>query len=402
MTRALPVLLMLPAVACAPQNAKLTEGSVTAFLATAGLSARKNVLDFESSQWDDYYTVDCREFASAKNDKENEQLRLDGRLKICDGESDLWPPAHEAWVTNDGFHVLTDSLDPWRGEAIITSEGDFQIGFHHRLPGGADLRWSFTIDPVFQPRECVQNDDGTVQYEDIDGDWVENWSNDVESGTLYYLNQGAYQFDPSLVPVTVNDDPDYDFWPLPDEWEAGTGDGKFAEDLFAHRAPYYAMPAAYGSYDPLIGTYDFLRSDLFFCDVGDGDGCVDETLAELEFAKTGTEDEFAMLGLEGYEVRYHDNLWRESDGRREGLDDWMELHYSWVRFDEGSALEVGGSASGDFQIVYEAFDSHTHVFVKGSFDVPRIKKDVWTTKYLPDIKLAENETVLCGEDYGAE
>ena len=80
---------------------------------------------------------------------------------------------HEAWVHRDSFQSVGEKMAPWRGEGIITTEGDLQVTFHHTLPGGADFRFAFVVDPNFQPTECV-GDSGNVSLENLDGDWLEN------------------------------------------------------------------------------------------------------------------------------------------------------------------------------------------------------------------------------------
>lgn len=80
-----------------------------------------------------------------------------------------------SWLIDDAFYLKEDKFEPWRSEAVMTSEGDFQITLHQRLGNGEDFRVAFVIDPTFQPVECVQsgetcyNLDGEPQDEDGDG-----------------------------------------------------------------------------------------------------------------------------------------------------------------------------------------------------------------------------------------
>jgi hypothetical protein len=423
MHRALVLTASLLTTACAPQNASLT-GDFTAFLAdSSSITLQRESLKLD--QFERYHTVDCRNFATARNDTENEELRLDDRLLICAGDEDEngvrigpddWPPEHETWLANDGYVVVGEELNPWRSEAIITSEGDVQLGFHHRLPGGEDFRFAIAIDPSFQPRECVENEAGDgVEYREVDGDWVGNWSEDVaeEGGRLFYFNAAAYQFNPSNLPSAANPSPN--LWFLPNEWLAGHGRGRFGDDDFRLRATRYAMPASYYANDAAELSGDSAtvqRRDLFYCDwAGEEldpdytnfDACVanqaesvelvaDEVLAE--YTKVGLPVDAA--GVPSLRPRVHDNAWRTPDGNAIGLDGWAEFHYSWIRFDEGSELRTGGSASGEFLLVFDAFDSPSRFFIRGNFEVKRFKRDTWTTKYLPPIKFEEAGTTECG------
>jgi hypothetical protein len=414
--------LLLPA--CAPQNASLT-GEFTAFLAD-GSSITLQRDNLKLGQFERNYAVDCRDFATARNEEENEELRLDDRLQICQGDVDEngvtigrddWPPTHETWLADSGFVVVGEPLDPWRGEGIITSEGDVQIGFHHRLPGGPDFRFAIVVDPDFQPRSCVQAEDGEgVSYEPVDGDWVENWSTDLqegETGRLFYLHAGSYQFNPSRLPSAA--DPSPPVWFLPNEWLAGYSRGRFADDDFRVRPPRYATPETYFSYDSaeLAGDAATVRrDDLFFCswageeadpDYAVFDGCMVNQFERAEEIADEVAEEFELVDLQveseslpSMRPRIHPNLWRTPNTNAAGLDGWVEFHYSWIRFDEGSDLSTGGAATGEFQMVFDAFDSASRFFVRGSFDVKRFKRDTWTTEYLPPVKFEEAGTTQCG------
>src|SRR5690606_25774862 len=106
----------------------------------------------------------------------------------------------------------------------------------------------------------------------------------------------------------------------------------------------------------------------------------------------------AVEGLPEPRPKVEENLWRgEYDGIPSGLDGWMELNYSWVEFDPGSELEVGGAATGTFNIFFDATDSQSRFHVRGRFTVDKFKADTWTTDFLPEELLEENDTVLCEE-----
>lgn len=417
----LPILL----AACAPQNASIEEGDFTVFLsATNSPTVDKGKLDIagfgDTEGFQRLPAIDCRTFETATSDKETNALRLADRAQICPGDADpspLWPPDHETWLADSGYHVLGGKLDPWRGEAIITSEGDVQIGFHQRLPGGEDFRFAFVVDPNFQPTQCVQDPEtGDVTQEPIDGDWVGQWSKDLSGdsagGTLYMLNAGGFQFDPR--------DPKSQ-WFLPDQWEAGYGAGRFADDGFTSRATLFGDPSTYlNPIDEVSGQVNVLASDLLWCPP-DGNEypypvsrplynnqaeCMEGTVERAEEIADAAAKELEAFGiakpsgkLPAVRPRVHGNQWRESDGKAAGYDGWVELNYSWVEFDKDSDLSVGGAASGTFNLMFDAGDSTSRFYVRGRFSVDRFKKDTWSTAYLPGIKMEENQTIVCGKPY---
>jgi hypothetical protein len=91
----------------------------------------------------------------------------------------------------------------------------------------------------------------------------------------------------------------------------------------------------------------------------------------------------------------HSNFWRIPDGRPPGLDGWSELHYNYVVFSADSNLEEGGQAEGAFSLVLDADISSTRLFIKGNFQIDKIKKDRWKTDDLQAEKLIENGATLC-------
>lgn len=408
MRRLLAPALPLALAACAPQNAEIIDGDFTAFIGATSITNQRAAVDYEG--FDSYHKVDCRDFETARNERENERLRLEDRLRICPGDAtqpDAFPPDHEIWLRRDGYHVVSSTLDPWRGEGVITSEGDFQVGFHQRLPGGEEFRVIFAVNPNFQPKTCVAGEDGDNELVDIDGDWVANWSEDLgpdEQGSLYYLTASAFQFNPG--------GPTGLAWFFPNEWGAGNAVGKFGDDLFRKRSPRFADPSVYieRSTDDQA---QITRGNLFHCDntvlpagedpatnpcmtnlINRVENTADEILEEYQAVQVRGADDPG--NLPSWRPRVHHNLWRPVTGRPSGLDAWVELHYSWVRFDEGSVFEEGGSASGSFAIVFDAEDSQSRFFVRGNFNVKRWKNDIWVTDYLPTIKAEENGTTICG------
>jgi hypothetical protein len=415
--RAIPVLALVAATACAPQSAKLIDGEYLAFLAsTNSISLLKETVD--PADYDTTFNVDCREFET-KEDRD--ALELDNPLPICGPNS--WPPPYETWASQSGYYAVTEKLDPWRGEGFITGEGDLQISFHHRVPGGADFRFIIAVDPEFGPVTCRNNPDGTFDHVRRDGDWVAEWSTELdriaglsdeerawypyldglEGGQLFFLNASGYQIDPK------GEDEDTTYWSVPREWMAGAAQGKFSEENLSHRSPRYGEPEAYNfvstasaSYDPNAGD------DMFYCDLAAGEdattnACMADLDAHLGEVVVGTQEDLALLGTPDggdepvikFAPVQHLNDWRPADGFAPGFDGWGELHYSYVAFKKGANLEVGGSAEGSFGLVLEAVDSQTKVFVQGKFEIPRIRRDKWTTNDLERDTIEKNGTQLC-------
>jgi hypothetical protein len=429
--------------ACAPNNAVLTEGSYIAFLSEGtALSLTKE--EVVPEDYDVNYNVDCREFAT---EEDQAALELDNPLRIC-GEN-LWPPEFEEWVTQAGFRVVTEDMDPWRGEALINSEGDLQIAFHHRPPSGSDMRFVISIDPDFGPTTCVQdpNAEGLTRVP-LDGDWVGEWSKelewmrtldeeqgrpyelftgaDLEGGRMYFLNAYGYQ----LNPVDV----DGQVWDMPQQWIAGAAQGRFVEENLFHRTPRYGEPFVYnlleveGSASATGTLYVPIDpADLWYCDMAEGSDPTEGTCesgfanlaaldtrirevadgvrVELERMTRVTREEVDGEQLYVYDREAdpvfsfapvpHTNSWRVPDGRPPGLDGWGELHYNYIAFTKDSELEVGGSARGSFALAMDAGSSSSRVFIQGKFEIPKIKRDKWTTSFLSQDKQIEAGIELC-------
>lgn len=375
------LLLTLGFAACTPQNAQIESGEWTAWLASnTSQSIYQEAIDFDKAETT--FNIDCRDIDDSE--------KLDSPIDIC-GRN--WANANEGWIANDGYYGVGGTLEPWRGEAIITSEGDVQIGFHQRLPGGEDFRFSITIDPYFQPQRCAQDENGDPIALDIDGDWISEWSNDVDSGMLYYLTSGAFQFNP---------DETGDIWSLPQEWRSGMAIGRFAAEDLSVRRPYYAEPAAYSSYAETEDGSAVQVSDLFYSQLPEGaDPANSQTHQQLirrvERISEDSNEEFVDLRAP-IVTQVHTNEWRISDGSAAGLDSWVELHYSWIRFDEGTTFNKGDELSGEFQLMFDATESQTRVAVTGTFTVDKLKRDRWVTDNVQAAKLEESGIDLCVND----
>jgi hypothetical protein len=381
MLRPISSLLLLLSVGCAPQNAEITGGTYWTFLSyNSSRTLFEANVDLDAA--DDHYAVDCRPLGQDEDP-------LPGALDICG--SDTWPPRHEGWLRRDAFEVISEPLDPWRGEAVITSEGDLLLTFHHRPPGSEDFRFAIVINPEFEPLRCVQTEGGGVEYEVVDGlDWVEQWSAD-EDGSLYFLNSGAYQFNPSNTE---------DLWVLPQEWRAGYATARYAAEDFSMRRVRYGLPSAYIAFE-VDDAVEPTAADLFYTAMMPGSDPTESGAFQAQIDRVlevadDIEAEMAMVEVT-FRPMVHTNEWRIPDGHAGGLDGWVELHYNWIRFDSGSDLEVGGEASGDFGLVFDAQESQSRVFITGSFQIDRIKRDRWVTADVEAAKLEEYGTTLCGE-----
>ncbi len=376
MTR-ISLVIALGLSACAPNNATVEDGQFMAYLAAnTSQSLFEDKLNFDDAEVS--FNIDCREL-------DDESDRLEAPIDNCENNFE------EAWLDSDGYVAIGGPLDPWRGEGIITSEGDIQIGFHQRLPGGEDFRFAFVIDPNFQPQRCSEDGNGNTVSEDIDGNWIENWSADVDGGMMYYLTNGGFQFNPAST---------QEIWTLPQEWRSGGAWGRFAAEDLQVRAGYYGSP---GAYNDIAADEDAAVSpnDLFWSDMDEGadptsDRGHQSLISDVQDISDEVNDELAAISAPIL-TRVHTNEWRTPDQSAAGLDSWVELHYSYVHFDAGSSFEKGDALSGEFQLVFDASESQTRVMVSGRFNVDKLKRDRWVTDDVQAAKQTENGTVLCGD-----
>jgi len=366
-----------------------------------------------------------------------------------DGGDGAWPPRQDGWLSQDGYEVVTETLDPWRGEGVVTHEGDLLVGFHHHMPGKADLRFQFSIDRFFQPTECVVGDNGDVVGAALDGDWIEGWSKETlgaiaalqgdeeafapyahlepylpnddgeGGGRLYFLNAGSNQFDPTETA---------DFWFLPEQWEAGAAQGYVGEDRLSHRPALFIEPEMYdlftveGYTDGAIGgAGDAFTQWLLYCSELPG-AVTEETVTadgrtvtpsmchqffdqRMEFIADQSRAETAMAmrsdidddpgSTWAYRPVVHRNKWRPIDGVAAGFDAWSEIHYNYVVFSADSDLRVGGRAEGAFSLVLDGTDTNSRVIVNGQFEIPKIKNDTWAPRDLRSEKRDESGIEFC-------
>lgn len=422
----LPVALVAIALAgCKPTNAKMVDGTGTLsgwLSATSSFTLFKGNFDpaevdgltvpdhpVEGRAWN----IDCREL-----DREDADLRLEDPLQICNNTNWGETVMTQRWMATDAWRGFQMPLDPWRGEALMTREGDLQIGFHNRLPGGEDFRWSFAIRPDFQPTTCDGSGE-SVTAVPIDGDWLGEWSkdldwiaeqenvppflagvaNDFPGGKLYYLNARSYQLNPELLEDIFEAGRR---WTLPNYWLAGYARATLSEEDFRARPTYYGDPGSY-----LQADSDLLEivqpQQIYFAD-----GCVEQaeftdgtlqpsqcTASSGNPERDGLDDvqaivvedmrdtrrEFNLIAPEGVDVDYmpipHFNRWRPIDDEKAGLDAWMELNHSWVVLSADSDASVGGSVEGAFSILMDPDDSNSRLVVQGRFTVNRVKRETW-------------------------
>lgn len=406
MIRIAPV-LALAALACTPQSAVLTEGEVIGYLSsTTSFTLVKG--SFDPSDVDENWNIDCRELSG--ND---EALRLEDPLDVCDNPE--WPPEQEVWLGLTPYRAFREALEPWRGEGIITNEGDIQVMFHHRMPGGGDFRFGFAIDPDFQPTVCRQTESGTPIRENLDGDWVGEWSKDIDwlleqdnlppflaaaaqrnqGGRLYYLNARAFQWDP-LAQGTPEQ------WPLPEEWRAGFANGQFVDERLNGRYNRFGTPEVYLLFESELGG-DVTAADLYYAECLAGETIDDcqryrQTRNAARTAARNVNQQLAIATPDGapfYQPLVHSNEWRPIDARAPGLDAWVEIGYSWVMLNEDTCpaagpcdLSRGDSISGSFSIVLDAEDSLSRFIVQGDFEVDNVKRDRFGP---PDLRVIKAE-----------
>ena len=471
--------------ACAPQSAELTSGEFLAFVAESNSQTlSQGRIDLDA--FPDYFQIDCRTFPDKAT---GEALRLPDRVQVCgwndngdedtfyvdtdgvadtelgdflvdvldpdddqdgvvdsldcddsdpavgecDGPGDgFWPPAAEPWMKYDGWHVISDTLEPWRGEGVVTHEGDLQVAFHQKIPGGSDFSFQFALNRFFQPTQCALDyDTGEVIRAARDGDWIDEWSKDLdriaalqddeeafapyahmadylEGGRLYYLNARGYQLNP---------DQNDDRWYMPEQWAAGAAVGKFGEELLTDTSQKYADAylndlfegggideGAFGS-----GVADFFTNYIWFCDLKAGEiaadsPCVQDLISRVSDELELSQYEMGSVLSEGdpdktrifdYAPTMHDNLWRPVDGLAAGFDGWVERYESYVVFSEDSDLRIGGSARGAFTVVLVGQDSNTRTVLKGEFDIPKLKADKWGSYDLREEKRDEAGIEYC-------
>lgn len=419
-----PMLALLLA-GCNPHDAEVT-GTWTVWLAAnSSETVDAEIVDLSSAS-----RVDC-----AYDEDDPRSIGNSDGAPSCDAVDDLgW----QTWLQDDGFYSLSDSLEPWRTDAIINGEGDFQLTVHHKLGNGEDFRFAFSIDPDFAPSNCTSDGDGNLKLEYEDGSsWLDKWSEDEDGYTIYYLNAGAYQYDPNN---TSN------YWSFDSDWLSGIGVAKWSDDDF------YSYGVDYSWFDPDYPVYVYCEDarsgdvlldecieydeiDARVQELADGGARTSEcqsaadsynlrlfyrsgyhsTYCENTLGGEGTEtyqqaviekleertavwaEEMTQVyGADAFEFRIEDNAWREADSTDQGLDGWVDVHTSWVRIKDPSQLKVDGTPEGDFQIYFYGAEANSHLLVRGSFKAEKVREDKWAYEDLDAVKREENGTEYCG------
>lgn len=366
-------LLSLLLVACNPHDATM-EATYAFYMAAenSDMLADLDVRKRRAAQ-KDLVPVDCRALS-------DETLRLEGADTACSANEE--EAAWFYWLNQHSYYlkqgkVSTDD-DIYRVEALINSEGDLQLTFHFNVPDYGEARFGWVIKPDFQPTICSADETGAVSLHDIDGDWLSNWSADDEGYTVWHLNAGSYQLNPSNVDLDKK-------WNLLPEWQAGAAFGRFGvENIVAVPTKfddgtnpfYYPMwPEPVGSLGDLA---DEIRTNLT-----EGD----------DLGRMGSAPDF------GLDWRVHSNEWRPVDDMQAGLDNWVEVSLGNVRiknFDLEAVKAGKTSLQGDFQMYLQGTESYSQVLVKGTFDIAKLTEITAYSPTLEEVKMEENKTPTCG------
>lgn len=392
MTRFSTLLLAL-AAGCTPNNATLSDGNYLAFFPTDGSPVLREAR-VDLNKEGDVALLNCGDQPAelgGANDADCTALSADGSFQR----------PFEPWTDDDSFTALQSEITPWRGEGIITNEGDLQVTFHHALSGNEDFRFVFVIDPDFQPQRCVQAEGGGSQWEDIDGNWIDNWSAGLDGDRRYYLNAGATQINPdpqSWSPENFDEEE----WFLPDEWLAGTAAGRYGPSRLGTRRVNYEYPWAAAAlnqgWENIPGGYtnEYIQdvNNIVFKDV---------ECSVVQDVATGMGADVAAMtvalpGAAGMTLAplVECNDWRPSDGRPAGLDDWRGIHHNWVDIDGSSTMEVGGSVSGHFRLAMQGTNSQTIMYIEGDFSVDKLKRERWGNPDLNAELIEESGVEICG------
>ena len=363
-------------------------------------------------------------------------------INQCTGEDDpesltgIQENTFHTFLFEDGVYFLDGDIEPTRTEAYIHGENDLQINLMQKIQNGQEFRFMVSVATDFAPTLCLSDGDGS-SIQPVDGDWIEEWSTDEDGSRIYYLNAGGFQVNQAA------SDSNNTFWYNITDWSSGFGFANYAGEEF------YSVPGGFGNYNvDGDGNANWRGQAYTFADVGEagflaltetehsslGDYAEEngldlpldpdafqaaaesiglwDTIVERRELLTAEADlwqqELRIAGAASgdcndgglcYETKVEDNAWRSVDATLSGLDGWMEMHSSWVRFDAGSKLEVGGSASGDYQVLFRGELTQSVILVKGTFNIEEIKEDRWSYGFLEDEKRADKDDDHQGKKY---
>ncbi|HND28900.1 MAG TPA: hypothetical protein PKY30_01035 [Myxococcota bacterium] len=373
-------LLSLLLVGCVPNDAEV-KATYAFYMADdtsdslAGLRARNQ---FEKQT--DLVPVDCRELAE-------ETLRLTGADTACAGEEPVWFP----WISRYAYYlkegtVSTDD-DIYRAEALINSEGDLQLTVHADMGALQDFRFGFTIDPHFQPTECADDGTGAMALQNVDGDWLAEWSANDDGYTVWELNGGSFQVNPN------NQD---DYWYFPPEWEAGVSFARFGDEPLIHRATDFQQEGFDGAssvYYPLYmpGVAGGLSEPYA---IPEPAGDLTQWASDVQTFLTEQDDLTRLASGEKFKLNYraHSNAWRPVDDLEPGLDNWIDVSLGYVRIKNFNADDVKAgkvNLTGDFQIQLQGTDSPSRLYVNGTFTIDHLSEVKSFNPLLEDVKREE-------------
>lgn len=374
---------------CSPHDADVSATYLAFFEDNSSDALTKLRLEDKFDKQKDLVPVDCRHLREG-------EVRLEGASDACDTTDAIWFP----WLKDYGYYrkegtVSTDDAI-WRAEAVLTSEGDLQLTVHADMEDFGDFRFGWSIKPDFQPTVCDDSDadgvnDGTAALTNVDGNWLENWSANDPGYTVWHLNSGSYQRNPSNLE---------DYWFFTSDWEAGTSFARFGEEVVYHH------PADYEHYSTSVGDGPlyFPRAQSGASDLGDlpaADGTIDDWASSISTYLTENDDLAVLGGAEKFKANYrvHSNAWRPDEGLERGLNNWVEVPFGYVRlkdFTPGDAIEAGdANISGDFQMYLGGQETASRLYVSGTFTINHITQIDNFSPTLEDIKQEENSTPAC-------
>lgn len=416
------------------------DGEVNAnYLAYFAAASSDNVLGLERRGVDvaadagklDLEPVDCRDLTLLyETDEEIAAARLEGvdyAADCCEGGAgeeceDVKQPRWFGWLDDYAYYVRQGKVEPYRVEAVMTTEGDLQLTVHMDVGEFGDFRFGWVIDPDFQPKACVDGENG-AELVNEEGDWLAVWS-EGEEGQLWHLNAGSFQINPSNQAVG---------WYFDQDWAAGVSFARFGDEEF------YSHPVDYSDefYRPLHVDW-YYDNSCSNAEDDDGDGIGDNRDPDCE--ATGMEgasvpaargisddpaqryetwrenvvtyfaedvDDFAALGKSDFalNMKFENNNHPERpiDGTNAGFDGWLGVSPSWVRIDNPGAIATGKldtPLTGEFQIYLEGLAAASKLVVNGTFRIDNVREDVWGYEggVMEDIKRQENDTPECGEE----
>ncbi len=387
-------MILLPmfalSIGCAPADAEIT-GNYAAFLAYGSSPTLKRVESDGATvaeQAGDIGAVpiDCRDLSALEDDVEA-ATRLPGVDYEAECAND---PQWFTWLSSYPYYKLEDTIEGnvWRTEAVLV-DGDLQLTAHVNIPGldahpafaNYDFRFGWVIDPDFQPVICADDGAGGSAYADVDGNWLENWS-EGEDGTLWHLNTGAIQYNPNSTDTV---------WSFTEEWSAGLSYARLADEVFLHYPTDYADPDGAPLYHSMYNGAYLPNPPRAYAD----------WVTEVRDAIGGSAiEDLSAIGKSSFplDMKIENNAWRPVDDDSAGLDGWVGVGGSWVRIDNPQDIAVGRglNITGSFQIYLQSDSGATRLLVGGDFVIDRIRDDVWG--YHPTLeqrKYEENETKGC-------